>query len=161
MAFALSGLDVYFDDLRIGDEVVSPGRTISEYDILQFAGLTGDMSPMHVNAIHAEQVGDFNGRVAHGMLVASTAIGMLSQLRRFSNTGVAALGFEWSFTGPVYIGDTIYATELIETANLTSDGRRGVIRRRISVRKGDNIEVQQGIAVTMLRCRDDETSDMS
>jgi len=66
----------YFDDLRIGDSMVSSGRTITEYDVVSFASLTGDWHPQHADAAWAEE-SPFGRRIAHGMLVISYALGLL------------------------------------------------------------------------------------
>jgi 3-hydroxybutyryl-CoA dehydratase len=66
----------YFDDLRIGDAMESSGRTITEYDVVSFASLTGDWHPQHADAAWAAE-SPFGRRIAHGMLVISYAIGLL------------------------------------------------------------------------------------
>jgi 3-hydroxybutyryl-CoA dehydratase len=66
----------YFDDLRLGDAMESSGRTVTEYDVVSFASLTGDWHPQHADAAWAEE-SPFGRRIAHGMLVISYAIGLL------------------------------------------------------------------------------------
>src|SRR5215211_1334971 len=66
----------YFDDLRIGDSMESSGRTVTEYDVVSFASLTGDWHPQHADAAWAAE-SLFGRRIAHGMLVISYAIGLL------------------------------------------------------------------------------------
>jgi 3-hydroxybutyryl-CoA dehydratase len=66
----------YFDDLRLGDAMESSGRTVTEYDVVSFASLTGDWHPQHADAAWAAE-SPFGRRVAHGMLVISYAIGLL------------------------------------------------------------------------------------
>ena len=66
----------YFDDLRIGDAMESSGRTITEYDVVSFASLTGDWHPQHADAVWAAE-SPFGRRIAHGMLVISYALGLL------------------------------------------------------------------------------------
>ena len=66
----------YFDDLRIGDAMESSGRTITEYDVVSFASLTGDWHPQHADAAWAAE-SPFGRRIAHGMLVISYALGLL------------------------------------------------------------------------------------
>jgi 3-hydroxybutyryl-CoA dehydratase len=66
----------YFDDLAIGDSMESSGRTVTEYDVVSFAALTGDWHPQHADAAWAEQ-SPFGRRIAHGMLVLSYALGLL------------------------------------------------------------------------------------
>jgi 3-hydroxybutyryl-CoA dehydratase len=66
----------YFDELRIDDAMESSGRTITEYDVVSFASLTGDWHPQHADAAWAEE-SPFGRRIAHGMLVISYALGLL------------------------------------------------------------------------------------
>jgi 3-hydroxybutyryl-CoA dehydratase len=66
----------FFDDLEIGDSMESSGRTVTEYDVVSFAALTGDWHPQHADAAWAEQSA-FGRRIAHGMLVLSYALGLL------------------------------------------------------------------------------------
>jgi 3-hydroxybutyryl-CoA dehydratase len=66
----------YFDDLEIGDSMESSGRTITEYDVVSFAALTGDWHPQHADAAWAAESA-FGRRIAHGMLVVSYALGLL------------------------------------------------------------------------------------
>ena len=66
----------YFDELRIDDSMESSGRTITEYDVVSFASLTGDWHPQHADAAWAAE-SPFGRRIAHGMLVISYALGLL------------------------------------------------------------------------------------
>jgi acyl dehydratase len=66
----------YFDDLEIGDSMESSGRTVTEYDVVSFAALTGDWHPQHADAAWAAESA-FGRRIAHGMLVISYALGLL------------------------------------------------------------------------------------
>ena len=66
----------YFDDLEIGAAMESSGRTVTEYDVVSFAALTGDWHPQHADAAWAAD-SPFGRRIAHGMLVLSYALGLL------------------------------------------------------------------------------------
>jgi 3-hydroxybutyryl-CoA dehydratase len=97
--------------LAQGDRLVSAARTITEADVVSFAALTGDRHPLHTDAVWAEQ-GPFGGRIAHGMLVLSYAIGLapldaarVVALRRVSDA---------TFKSPVHPGDTIHVEGLVE-----------------------------------------------
>src|SRR5438094_7488063 len=103
MAFTSSHL--YFDDLSVGQEFESQGRTVTEADIVLFAGLSGDYNPIHVDHEFAKTT-TFKRPIAHGMLVMSisSGLGLNAPLARI----LAILEFtEWHFRAPVYIGDTI------------------------------------------------------
>ncbi len=94
-----------FDEIKIGD-TASFEKTLSESDVYLFAGITGDLNPMHINKVVAEE-SRFGGRIAHGMLVSSlisTVLGMY-----LPGPGTIYLGQELKFTAPVMIGDTVKA----------------------------------------------------
>ena len=95
----------YFDDLQVGDSFTTKGRTITEADLVNFAALTWDTYPLHVDAEWASKT-MFGERIAHGMLVLSYAVGLVGfdpervmALRRISDA---------VFKRPVKLGDTIH-----------------------------------------------------
>jgi 3-hydroxybutyryl-CoA dehydratase len=96
----------YFEEFEIGQEMVTAGRTITETDIVNFAGLTWDTNPMHTDAEYAKTT-VFGERVAHGMLGLSYAVGLAWQLGFMEGTVIAFLGLEWKFKAPMKIGDTV------------------------------------------------------
>lgn len=98
---------LYFEDFAVGQRVVSQGRTITEADIVAFAGLTGDWNPLHTDAEHARGT-QFGERIAHGLLILSVASGLAWRLGFMEGTVEAFLGLEWKFRAPVKIGDTIH-----------------------------------------------------
>jgi len=99
-------IELAYEDIKVGDEA-SISRTISEAHIVAFAGLTGDMNPIHVDAEYAAK-SMFGERIAHGMLVA----GLISAVLGTELPGPDSiyLGQELKFTAPVKIGDTVTVT---------------------------------------------------
>jgi len=97
----------YFEEFEVGDEVISPGRTVTEADIVAFAALTGDYNPLHCDAEYAKGT-IFGERIAHGLLGLSIASGLLDRLGFITGTVEAFMGLEWKFRGPIKIGDTIH-----------------------------------------------------
>lgn len=97
---------LYFEEFEPGIEYISPGRTITEADIVTFAGLSGDYNQLHTNTEFAKTT-PFGQRIAHGLLVLSIASGLGSRLGFIEGTAVAFLGLTWKFAKPVFIGDTI------------------------------------------------------
>jgi 3-hydroxybutyryl-CoA dehydratase len=98
--------ELAYEDIKIGDEA-SLTRTITEVHIVNYAGLTGDMNPVHVDAEHAAQ-SMFGERIAHGMLVAGLISAVLGMQLPGPNS--IYLGQDLSFVGPVKIGDTVKVT---------------------------------------------------
>ena len=96
----------YFEELVVGDVVESPGRTITEADVVLFAGLSGDYNPLHTDAEYA-QTTIFGERIAHGLLGLSAASGLAWRTGLVEGTAEALIGVECKFRGPILIGDTI------------------------------------------------------
>jgi len=98
---------MYFEDFEVGLDVVTSARTITETDLVNFAGLSGDFNFIHTNAVAAAET-PYGQRIAHGMLVASIATGLCVQQGFIDGTTLAFRELNWKFTKPVFIGDTIY-----------------------------------------------------
>ncbi len=96
----------YFEEFEVGEEVTSPGRTVTETDVVMFAALSGDYSQLHTDAEFAKGT-MFGERVAHGLLGLSIAGGLASRLGFLEGTALAFLGLNWKFKKPILIGDTI------------------------------------------------------
>jgi acyl dehydratase len=98
-----------YADLFVGMAFRSPGRTITDADLVAFAGLTGDYSELHTSDVYA-QSSQFGRRVAHGMLGLAYAHGLMwPRTGELRETAIAFLGInEWKFVGPIFVGDTIF-----------------------------------------------------
>jgi len=120
----------YLDDYSIGEKIISPTRTITETDIVNFASFTGDWHPLHTDIEYAAKT-DFKGRIAHGMLVLSVGMALPFRLGPYSSllpkSFIAFYGMdEVRFTAPVKIGDTIHCeVEIIEIVDKKND--KGVL----------------------------------
>src|SRR4051795_12599022 len=122
-----------FDSLAVGDRFVTRGRTVTEADVVSFASLTGDMHPQHTDRSWAAS-SLFGERVAHGMLVASFALGMLP----FEPERVIALRRirDAVFKRPVCFGDTIHVAgriDRLDTATGLVGVRLDVVNQRAAV----------------------------
>lgn len=100
--------DAYFEDLYVGRETVTPGRTVTEADIVAFAGLSGDYHPLHTNAVFAA-TGPYERRIAHGLLGLAIASGLVQRVGIPERALMALRNVQCSFKHPVFIGDTVYA----------------------------------------------------
>lgn len=145
---------LYFEDLVEGQTFSSQGRTITESDIVGFAGLSGDFNPIHLDREAAERR-MFGRRVAHGMLGISIATGLIDRLGLFRESLGAMLNIEeWNFRTPIFINDTLHLKLTIESKRLTSKGNAGVVRRGIELVNQRGEVVQQGTITVMVLCRD-------
>ena len=142
---------LYWEDWNIGAEFESPARTVTEADIVAFAGLSGDYNPLHINEEYCKQT-VFGGRIAHGPLVYAIAAGLLFQLHLYDDTLIAFLGFEHlKFTKPVKPGDTIHARIKVLEKRETSRPDRGVMKRELHVLNQRGEVVQEGIQTFLLK----------
>ncbi len=106
---------MYFEQFSVGQELTTAARTITETDIVNFAGLSGDFNFIHTNA-EAARATQYGQRIAHGMLVASIATGLCVQQGFIDGTTLAFREILWKFSHPVFIGDTIHVvTKVTET----------------------------------------------
>jgi 3-hydroxybutyryl-CoA dehydratase len=99
----------YFEEFTVGDVIVSAGRTITEADVVNFAGLTGDYNQIHTDAEYAARE-MFGRRIAHGLLVLSISVGLAVQTGVIEGTVLAFRELEWKFSRPVLLGDTIHVS---------------------------------------------------
>ncbi len=140
-----------FDDLTVGDEWESPRRTVTEADVVGFAGLSGDFNPLHVDHESARD-GPFGRPVAHGLLGLSIASGLTSQSPLVATQAFLAI-LEWKFLAPIAFGDTIRVISRVAALEPRSRGRRGVVtwHRRLVNQHGKT--VQEGLTQTLVRGR--------
>jgi 3-hydroxybutyryl-CoA dehydratase len=116
----------YFDDFETGEETMTAGRTITETDIVNFAGITGDWNEIHTNKELAER-GPFKQRIAHGALVFSIATGLSVRLGQTADTVIAFYGLDrLRFVKPTFIGDTIKVRQRVEGKS-ERDEKSGIV----------------------------------
>ena len=138
---------LYFEDLHVGDRWQSRGRTITEADVVNFAGITGDYDPLHVDHEFVKQT-PFGKPIAHGLLGLSFVAGLGSHFPMVHTVAFVAVR-HWEFLRPVYIGDTVLAVN--EIAELKDLGRRrGTVlwKRQLVNQQGEVL--QQGLFETIV-----------
>jgi acyl dehydratase len=148
---------LYFDDVAVGQKWESPGRTVTEADIVNFAGLSGDFNPIHVDHSFARTTA-FRRPIAHGMLVWSIAsgLGIASPLMRT----LALLEIrEWKFGAPVFIGDTIRLLSELVHKEPRARGRRGIITWKRQILNQDGKVAQEGLTQTLVEGRGEPGGD--
>ena len=135
-----------YSDLEVGLKFRSPGRTITDADLVGFAGLTGDFSELHTSDVYA-QASQFGRRVAHGMLGLAYAHGLMwARTGELRETAIAFLGInEWKFLNPIFVGDTIFVDyEISELRESKSRPTQAIATFDVSVVDQDNRVVQKG-----------------
>lgn len=137
-------MPLYLEDLKAGQSFVTPGRTITEADVMSFAAWTNDNNQVHTDVEFAKTT-RYGQRIVHGMLGASLCLGLIARTGVFEGSAVALLGIdEWRFTAPVFIGDTVACTVDILSTRPTSSGEYGIVERRVTLRNQRGETVQTG-----------------
>jgi 3-hydroxybutyryl-CoA dehydratase len=139
------GRGLYFEEFEVGQKIISAGRTISESDIISFAGLSGDFNQIHTDAEFSKNT-PYGQRIAHGLLGLSVASGLAMRTGILEGTVLAFREInEWKFMKPIFIGDSIHVEmEVIETKALPRIGSGSVViavelknQRQETVMKGE------------------------
>ena len=144
---------LHFEDVEVGFRFETPRRTVTEADLVAFAGVSGDFNPLHSDAIFAAE-SIYGERIAQGALVLSLATGLRQRVGLFDGTLMGLLEIRrWRFKAPVLIGDTIRVANEVTELRETSKADRGVMVQRVEVIKQDETVVAEGELVTLLRRR--------
>jgi len=145
---------LYFEDIEVDSSFETAHRTVTEADIVGFCGISGDFNQLHTDEEYCRKT-PYGGRIAHGPLVLSMAMGLMNRTGFSDGTALGFLAIEdWRFLAPVKIGDTIGVTFHVVEKRPSSKGGRGVVKRRVEVRNQRGEKVQEGTTVTMVRSRD-------
>ncbi|MFO0902653.1 MAG: MaoC/PaaZ C-terminal domain-containing protein [Pirellulales bacterium] len=143
---------LYFDDLAVGQAWTSRRRTVTETDIVQFACMTGDFDPLHVDYEFARQT-PFRRPIAHGLLGMSWVAGLASHAPAVHT--VAFLGIRnWEFLKPIFAGDTLRVENSVVEVQLEGRRRGHVVWQRQLLNQTD-VMVQRGLFETLVAVRPD------
>lgn len=144
---------LWFEDLVPGMATASPRRTVTEADVVAFAGLSGDHNPLHTDQVHASAT-RFGDRIAHGLLGTAIASGLFTRTAmsaRLAEALVALTDLEWRFAAPIHIGDTIHVEARVAECAMTRSGQHGLVWLDRQVVNQDGQVVQQGRTRLLVR----------
>lgn len=148
------GLGLYFEDLPVGRQFRSIGRTVTETDIVNFCNCTGNTEVLFTNVEFLKHESDIKGRPVPAPLTYGLAEGLLAQAT-MQHTGFAFLHMELNVESPVMAGDTIHVeVEVIEARPSRSRPGRGLVRTRNRVLKQDGTLALVYTPLRMIKCRD-------
>jgi acyl dehydratase len=151
LAYRPRGL--HFEEFELGQALITAGRTITEADIVSFAGLSGDYNQIHTDAAYAA-ADTFGQRVAHGLLVQSIATGLAVQSGVIEGTVLAFRELSAKFSRPIFIGDTIHVKiEITELRELPRMGG-GNVTMKYRVINQDGKMVQRGDWLMLVKSKD-------
>jgi 3-hydroxybutyryl-CoA dehydratase len=145
---------MYFEEFKVGQSIVSPGRTVTEADVVAFAALSGDWNAMHTDVEYAANHA-FGQRVAHGLLGVSIASGLTMRLGLLEETALAFREIRsWKFSLPTFIGDTI---RVRATVTETKPMRRlggGLVVLKVEILNQDDKVAQRGTWGVLVKSRE-------
>ena len=142
---------LYFEEFSVGQKIETVGRTVSEGDIFNFAGLTGDYNQIHTDVEFSKKT-PFGQRVAHGLLGLSMAVGLIWRTGLLEGTVLAFREVtEWKFVKPFFIGDTIHVEMTVtETKALPRIGGGAVIAAIVAKNQNDEVCQRGSLNLLML-----------
>jgi acyl dehydratase len=141
----------YFEEIAVGEEYESPGRTVTETDIVIFAGLSGDYNVLHTDA-ELMKSSIFGERIAHGLLGLSIQAGLFTRASPAYAT-LALAGLRWKFKGPIKIGDTIRLRARVTGKQEAAKPDRGLVTLERRVLNQRDEVVQEGETDLMVERR--------
>ena len=135
---------LWFEEFEAGQKLTTSGRTVTEADIVNFAGISGDHHPIHMDAQYGAETG-YGQRVAHGLLVVSIVTGLVVQTAILDGTlGAFREINNWKFKHPVFIGDTIRAEAEVGKIIQLKGVDAGMVEIRLKVLNQDDLVVMTG-----------------
>lgn len=143
---------LYFEEFEIGQKVVTAGRTVTEADIVTFAGLSGDFNQIHTDAAYSAEY-DFGQRIAHGLLVQSIATGLAVRTGVIEGTVLAFRELSAKFSLPTFIGDTVHVVIEITAKKALRRLGGGNVTMKYSVVNQDGQVVQRGDWIMLIKSK--------
>lgn len=142
---------LYFNDVEVGDCWESLARTVTEADIVNFAGMTGDYNPLHVDHEFAKST-PFGRPIAHGLLGLAWVAG-LGSFSPCMRTAAFVKISDWRFLKPILVGDTMRVRTEVASKEVRGRGRRGMIVWKRQLVNQDGVVVQEGVTETLVEIR--------
>jgi acyl dehydratase len=147
---ATEGRGKWFEEFEVGMKFTSPGRTVTEADIVNFAGLSGDYNQIHVDAEFSKDQ-PFGQRVAHGLLIMAIISGLADQTGLINRTVIAFREIDkWKFSKPVFIGDTIHVVLEVQETKPMPKLNGGIVVLKVNAMNQRDEVVQRGEWVALI-----------
>jgi acyl dehydratase len=143
---------LYYEDFEIGSEFTTESHRITAQEIAEFARLTGDDNPLHVDSQAARAAG-FEDVIAHGFLIQSLVMGLIAGTGIMRGTTIALAGAELRFLSPAVAGTEIHAVFTISAKRPSSNGRSGVLTRAVTVLDQHDRTLVTGDLVNVMQLR--------
>ncbi|MCQ2551813.1 MAG: MaoC family dehydratase N-terminal domain-containing protein [Clostridia bacterium] len=144
---------LYLEDYVIGKEYVSQSRTITEADVVNFAGLSGDFNPLHMDETFAKQ-GIFGTRIAHGALGFIISTGLSNMMGIAEGTTIAFLECTVKYPAPLKIGDTVRVVLVPTEVKHSSKPGKGILKQNVKLVNQDDVCVMESDQTLMIKARE-------
>ena len=147
-------MNIGWEDFPVGRAITTPSVTVTESHVVQFANLTGDWYPLHMDADWAGRT-PFGKRIAHGPLIFSLGVGLMYQSQCFGHSILAWLGADQiRATAPVYFEDTLHVVATVTGSRASKEPERGVVTLRYDIQKQTAESVLSYNFVLLMRSRE-------
>jgi 3-hydroxybutyryl-CoA dehydratase len=148
---------LYYNDVAVGETWESPARTVTEADIVNFACMTGDYNPLHVDHEFVKNT-PFGRPIAHGLLGLSWVAG-LGSFSPCMRTAAFVRICDWRFLKPIFVGDTVHVRTEIVAKAIRGRGRRGLVTWKRQLVNQSGVVVQEGTTETLVEVRAESGSE--
>lgn len=140
----------YYEDFSEGERIRSAGRTVTESEIMNFAGLSGDYNQLHTDKLFAQE-GVYGERIAHGLLILAMVSGLAARMGFSEGTALALTKVDWKFRASVKIGDTIQAEFIVKRKKKVAKMGGGFVEFKIEVYNQNQEIVQKGTWTILIK----------
>jgi len=143
---------LYLEEFEIGKEYISQGRTITDADVVNFAGVSGDFNPLHTDEEFCKK-GVFGKRIAHGALGFAISTGLSNQMGLFFGTTIAFIECTVKYTAPLIIGDTVHIIIVPTAINVSSKPGRGILKQDLKLINQDGSVIMESSQVLLMKTK--------
>lgn len=143
---------LFFEDFAVGQEFATTRRTVTDGDVINFACLTGDFNPIHIDDVTAAE-GPFKRRIAHGLLGVAIMNGQMNQLGIFEGTTIAKAEDTNRYKSPLFIGDTVSTLIKVIGVKPSSKGGKGTVFADTYLINQRGEVVTESSNVILIKCR--------
>lgn len=141
---------LYYENVEVGQVWISPARTITETDVINFAAITGDFNPLHVDQLFASGT-HFGRRIAHGLLGLSWVAGLGSHSPNMKTVALLSVQ-QWTFLKPLAFGDTVHVRTEVKDKSMSGRRYGRILWHRSLINQRDEV-TQEGIFETVVETK--------
>ena len=153
MAYEYQFRGLYLEDFEIGKAYTSQARTITETDVVNFAGLSGDFNPLHTDEEFAKS-NLFGKRIAHGALGFVISTGLCNQMGLYEGTTIAFLECTVKYPAPLLIGDTVHVAVIPTELRHSSKPGKGILKQTVKLVNQEGTVIMESDQVLMMKSRE-------